>query len=78
MMIIAIVAPTFIAGAIVGAIALICASINREDNYKSLMLSPPTRAAATTRRVVGWHGTGIVPVNTLHRMPQTAAARPSR
>jgi hypothetical protein len=78
MMVIAIAAPTFIAGAIVGAIALICASINREDSYKSLMLSPPTRAAATTRRIVGWHG--ATPQNTipLHRMAQPTAARFSR
>jgi hypothetical protein len=78
MLIMTIVAATFIVGVIVGAIALICASITREDDAKSLMLPPSTRVTAATRRIVGWHGS--TPANTipLHRMAQPTAARSSR
>ena len=49
MMITVIVAATFIAGVIVGAIALICASITREDDDKSLMLPPSAPGFACCR-----------------------------
>jgi hypothetical protein len=78
MMIMVVVTATFIAGVIVGAIALICASITREDDDKSLMLPPSTPVAAATRRIVGWYGS--TPANTipLHRMAQPTAVRSSR
>jgi len=78
MLIMAIVAATFIAGAIVGAIALVCASIAREDDDKSLMMPPPSRSTATTRRIVGWYGT--TPENTipLHLMARPVAVRSGR
>ena len=77
MMITVIVAATFIAGVIVGAIALICASITREDDDKSLMLRPRRRAspAAADRRLARQHSGRPIP---LHRMAQPTAARSSR
>jgi hypothetical protein len=78
MIIIAILAVAFIAGVIVGAIALVCASIGREDDDKSLMRRPPTRAAAATRRVVGWHGSMPQNVIPLHQLAEPIDARRSR
>jgi hypothetical protein len=57
MIITIILAVTFIAGVIAGIVALLCASIAREESGKSIQDDPPTRAARATRRIVGWHGT---------------------
>jgi hypothetical protein len=57
MITITILAVTFIAGVIAGIIALLCASISREESGRSIQDKPPTRAAKATRRIVGWHGT---------------------
>jgi hypothetical protein len=54
MITIAILVATFLTGTIAGAIVLICVSIGREESRHSLMHKPPTRAAAATRRVVGF------------------------
>ena len=51
----------FLAGAIAGVLALVCASIGREESRNSLNKRPPTRAAAATRRLVGWHPTVTMP-----------------
>jgi hypothetical protein len=57
MIVINILAVTFIAGVIAAIIALLCTSISREESGKSIQDEPPTRAAKATRRIVGWHGT---------------------
>jgi hypothetical protein len=57
MILITILAVTFLAGVIAGIIALLCASIAREESRKSIQDEAPTRAARATRRVIGWHGT---------------------
>jgi hypothetical protein len=77
-MIIVIALVAFLAGAIVGVIALVCVSIGREDSRKSLADEHPTRAAAATRRVVGWHGEPprIVPVTD--RSADRVGTRPYR
>lgn len=51
-----ILAVVFMAGAIAGVIALICLSIRREESGNSLYRNAPTRGAAATRRLLGWHG----------------------
>jgi hypothetical protein len=56
MITIAILVATFIAGAIAGIIALLRLGIAREESDKSLLGEPATRAAAATRRIVGWYG----------------------
>ena len=56
MITIMILIATFIAGAIAGIIALLRLGIAREECDKSLLDEPPTRAAAATRRIVGWYG----------------------
>jgi hypothetical protein len=55
MIIIAIVVSAFIAGVIVGIIALLCAGIAREESKGSLRHGPPNQASAGTRRIVGLH-----------------------
>jgi hypothetical protein len=51
-----ILAVVFAAGVIAGIIALVCMSIRREESGNSLYRKAPTRAAAATRRLLGWHG----------------------
>jgi len=51
-----ILAAVFAAGAIAGVIALVCLSIGREESGNSLYREAPTHAAASTRRLLGWHG----------------------
>jgi hypothetical protein len=67
-----ILAAVFVSGVIVGVIVLVCASIGREETRNSLYKRPPTRAAATTRRLLGWHGTYTIP----GPRPATPAVRP--
>jgi hypothetical protein len=55
MITIAIVVCAFIAGVIVGIIALLCAGIAREESNKSLRAGPPNQASSATRRIVGLH-----------------------
>jgi len=78
MIIITILAVAFIAGVIAGIVALLCASIAREDDDKSLMCRPPTRAAAATRRIIGWHGSMPQRTVPLHRIAEPIDLRPSR
>lgn len=54
MITIAVLVVTFAAGVMVGAIILLRAGIVREEADKSLLRPPTTRAAATTRRIVGF------------------------
>jgi hypothetical protein len=77
-MIIVIALVAFLAGAIVGVIALLRVGIGREDTRKSLWDDHATGAAAATRRVVGWHGEPprIVPVTD--RSADRADTRPCR
>src|SRR5258708_4397381 len=51
-----ILAVVFVTGAIAGVIALVCLSIGREESSNSLYHKAPTRGAAATRRLLGWHG----------------------
>jgi hypothetical protein len=53
MITVAIVAGAFIAGVLVGVIALLRAGIAREESGRSLRDEPPNRASAVTRRMVG-------------------------
>lgn len=55
MIIIAIVVGAFIAGVIVGIVALLRAGIAREESTGSLRDGPPNQASAVTRRIVGLH-----------------------
>jgi hypothetical protein len=54
MITIAILAATFLTGTMAGVILLVCASIGREEASHSLLRKPPSRAAAATRRLVGF------------------------
>ena len=56
-----ILAVVFTSGAVAGIAALVCLSIGREESRNSLYAGPPTRAAAATRRLLGWHGPIPVP-----------------
>lgn len=56
MITIMILAAVFAVGAIAGAITLVCLSIGREESESSLYRKAPTRGAAATRRLLGWHG----------------------
>lgn len=56
MITIVILAVVFVAGAIAGIVALVCLSIHREESSNSLYRPAPTRGAAATRRLLGWHG----------------------
>ncbi len=51
-----IVGIVMVFGATVGTLALVCASIGREESGDTLYRKPPTRSAAMTRRLLGWHG----------------------
>ena len=64
----------FMAGAIAGTVALVCLSIRREESGTSLYHTAPTRGAAATRRLLGWHG----PASHHHRAAEVADARPRR
>jgi hypothetical protein len=57
MIILITVGTAFLAGMIAGSIALLCASIRREESRRSIQDDPPTRGAMAARRLVGWHGT---------------------
>lgn len=59
-----VLAVVFLAGGIVGVLALVCASIGREESLNSLDKKPPTRAAAATRHLVGWHDAVVMPSRT--------------
>lgn len=50
-----IVVGAFIAGVVVGVIALLRAGIAREESDQSLRGEPTTRASVVTRRIVGLH-----------------------
>lgn len=51
--IIAIAAAAFLAGVVVGVVALVCTGIAREESDNSLRGEPTTRSAAATRRLTG-------------------------
>ena len=55
MIIIAIVVDAFIAGVIVGIVALLRVGIAREESKGSLRDGPPNQASAVTRSIVGLH-----------------------
>jgi hypothetical protein len=57
MITIVILSAVFMAGAIAGIVALVCVSIRREESGGSLYGKAPSRGAAATRRLLGWHGT---------------------
>ncbi len=59
---IVILAVVFVSGVIAGIIALVCLSIGREEFSNSLYRKAPTRGAAATRLLLGWHGTAAVDV----------------
>jgi hypothetical protein len=61
MIAIVVLAVVFLAGAIAGVLTLVCASIGREESLNSLDKRPPTKAAAATRRLVGWHAATTMP-----------------
>lgn len=67
-----ILAVVFMAGAIAGVIALICLSIRREESGNSLYRTAPTRGAAATRRLLGWHGPAP------HHIQAVTGAKPQR
>jgi hypothetical protein len=69
-----ILAVVFMAGAIAGVIALICLSIRREESGNSLYRKAPTRGAAATRRLLGWHG----PASHHVRADAVTSAAPQR
>ena len=76
-----ILAAVFMAGAIAGVIALICLSVRREESGNSLYSEAPTRGAAATRRLLGWHGPAsdhsraeVVTRSQPHRQLTTAAS----
>lgn len=46
----------FLSGTTAGILALVCTSIGSEESDDSLYKPPPTKAAAATRRLLGWHG----------------------
>jgi hypothetical protein len=70
-----ILGAVFAAGVVAGVVALVCLSIGREESGSSLYRTPPTRAAAATRRLLGWHGPlpGQVKQRTDRGYPQRAA-----
>jgi hypothetical protein len=80
MVTLAILAVVFMSGAVAGVLVLICTSIKREDSRNSLYETPPNRAAAGTRKLVGWYGTQTAPASRPHRAagserrPRTVAA----
>jgi hypothetical protein len=53
MIVIAILAVTFFAGALFGALAVLRLGTGREDRDGSLRGAPPTLAAAASRRLTG-------------------------
>jgi len=56
MITIVILAAVFVTGMIAGIVTLVCVSISREETKNSLYDMAPTRGAAATRRLLGWHG----------------------
>jgi hypothetical protein len=78
MITITILAVVFIAGVITGIVALLRVGIAREEADRSLLRQPPTRAAAATRRVVGWHGSTPANLSPLRRAAKPLDAVPSR
>ena len=56
MITIAILAAATISAAIAATVVLLQLGIAREESDSSLHGEPATRAAAATRRIVGWHG----------------------
>jgi hypothetical protein len=53
--IIIILAVVFMVGLIVGIVGMVLLGIAHEESDRSLLDEPPTRAAAATRRLVGWY-----------------------
>lgn len=72
MIIIAILAIAFVAGAMAGIAALLRLGIARDDSRRSLRSYPETRAAAATRRVLGLYAS-MPPSATALRSPAGAA-----
>jgi hypothetical protein len=56
MITIAILTTVTISGAVAGLVVLLRLGIDREETDYSLHGEPATRAAALTRRIVGWRG----------------------
>jgi len=56
MITIVILVAVFVTGMIAGIVTLVCVSISREERKNSLYDKAPTRGAAATRRLLGWHG----------------------
>jgi len=65
--IIIILGVVFIAGVIAGIVAMVLLGIAHEEADRSLLDEPPTRAAAATRRMVGWYAR--VPEGTFDLSP---------
>jgi hypothetical protein len=74
MIAIVILAAVFVTGMIAGIITLVCLSIGREETKNSLYGKAPTRGAAATRRLLGWHG----PHSRDTRASTVASAQPRR
>jgi len=73
MITIVILAAVFVTGMIAGTIAL-GVNIGREETKNSLYYQAPTRGAAATRRLLGWHG----PASNDTEASSVAAAQPRR
>ena len=77
MITIVILAVVFMAGVIAGIVALVCLSIRREESDNSLYRPAPTRGAAATRRLLGWHGpaTGLADAQPRRQLTAAGSAR---
>lgn len=75
MVTIVILGIVFLCGATVGVLALVCTSIGGEESDDSLYKAPPTRSAAATRRLLGWHGIATMQANGPTTRPRVTAAR---
>jgi hypothetical protein len=76
MVIFAILAVTFIAGAIAGAIGLVSLGIAREESNGSLRRAAPTRTTAATRRVLDYsHQLPTDEIGSQHRSSEHALTR---
>jgi len=77
-----VLAVVFIAGAATGIGVILRLGIRREESDYSLYRKPPTRSAAVTRRILGWHtdvphqNRGAKQANSVRR-PRPAAVTPS-
>lgn len=75
MIIIAFLAPTFLAGAFAGALALVVPTIRREDHSGCLPDEPPTRTAAAVRKLVGLRVRGTQRAISALRADETSRRR---